>query len=262
MSPDHDAKDSRKPSDPSLQSLELLAQLARPVAHELNNILTSISMNVSLALMELSPQDPLHESLEEVNVATGRATETIEKLRSFSRAQRICRPVEIVLDEKLEDLRAKMNEVVGEGLGLTLKLAAGKTGLVCADPWHLEQIVVNLLRNARDAMPDEDGGELVLETASVKIDSPACKELHGLAPGPHVMLAVRDTGEGIERSVRERLFEPFFTTKARGKGLGLGLLTVYAAVIQHEGAIEIDSSPGQGTTVRIYLPRIVRETAD
>jgi two-component system cell cycle sensor histidine kinase/response regulator CckA len=247
-----------EPSSPSPQTLALLAQLARPVAHELNNILTSISMNVSLALMDLSPQDPLHESLEEINTATGRATETIAKLRSFSRAQRICRPVEIVLDEMLEDLRSRMDEVVGEGLDLTLKLAAGEAGLVRADPWHLEQIVVNLLRNARDAMPDERGGALVVETARLDLDPPSSEGLQGLAPGPHVTLAVRDTGEGIEPAVHARLFDPFFTTRVRGKGLGLGLLTVYAAVSQHEGAIRIDSNPGEGTTVMIYLPRIVR----
>ena len=234
------------------QKMESIGRLAGGVAHDFNNLLTVISGNVSLAIMELQPNEPLYESMSEVIKAVDSAANLTRQLLAFSRKQ-VIDPKVLNLNAVVEHLQKLLRRLLGEDIELRATLAES-LGQVRIDPGQVEQIIVNLAVNARDAMPD--GGKLTLETANITLDAAYCRKYGNIQPGEYVMLAVADSGSGISDDVRAHLFEPFFTTKEQGKGTGLGLAMVYGAVTQHKGTIDVYSEVGHGTTFKILLPRV------
>jgi CheY-like chemotaxis protein/two-component sensor histidine kinase len=232
--------------------MEAIGRLAGGIAHDFNNLLTVINTSSQLALLELRDWDPLREKFEAIQKAGDRAANLTRQLLAFSRRQVVEMKV-LDLNALIQDLEKMLLRVIGEDVELTLALGKDLSR-VKADPGQIEQSILNLVVNARDAMPS--GGKLTIETASRNVAQGGILPREGLPPGPQVMLAVRDTGIGIAPEVQERIFEPFFTTKEKGKGTGLGLSTVYGIVKQCNGYIEIDSKPGHGTTFRIYLPPV------
>ncbi len=238
------------------QKMESIGRLAGGVAHDFNNLLTGISGNVALAIMDLPADDPLYELLSDVSQAAESAAGLTRQLLAFSRKQLI-EPKVLDLNEVIERSLRMLHRLIGEDIDLVF-VPGQNVGFVKIDPGQAEQILINLAVNARDAMPD--GGHLTLETDNVLLDEEYCRQ-HGsnLVPGEYVMAAVSDDGVGMEPEIRSHLFEPFFTTKEKGKGTGLGLATIYGAIKQNNGNIEVYSEPGKGTTFKIYLPRVTAE---
>jgi two-component system cell cycle sensor histidine kinase/response regulator CckA len=239
------------------QRMEAVGQLAGGVAHDFNNLLTVINGYAHLSMAGLRSEDPLLANLEEIKKAGDRAAALTRQLLAFGRRQ-ILQSRLLDLNAVVVDLSKMMGRLIGEHIQLKLKLAEG-LGSVKADAGQIEQIILNLAVNARDAMPD--GGKLTIETAKIDLDEEYVRRRLDASPGRQVMLAVSDTGSGMSEKVRLRVFEPFFTTKEPGKGTGLGLSTVYGIVKQSGGSIEVFSELGVGTTFKIYLPR-VDEAAD
>ena len=235
--------------------MEAVGRLAGGVAHDFNNQLTGISGFVSLALMNLAPDDPLTEMLLQIKKAADSSAVLTRQLLAFSRKQLI-EPQIIDLNDTLASTHKMLARLIGENITLTT-VAGENLGAVNVDPGQFEQILVNLVINARDAM--SDGGELLIETANVELDESYCLAHPHAKPGPYVMLAVSDNGLGMDPEVQEHIFEPFFTTKAKGRGTGLGLATIYGTVKQAGGMIEVYSEEGQGTTFKIYLPRVAQQ---
>jgi two-component system, cell cycle sensor histidine kinase and response regulator CckA len=232
--------------------MEAIGRLAGGVAHDFNNLLTSIKANTDIALMDLPPDNSVVECLKEVEHAANSAASLTRQLLAFARRQVIeARPID--LNELVRNLRKMLVRVIGEDITLTT-VEGEALGTVRVDPGQIEQALVNLAVNARDAMPH--GGHLVIETANVELDADYLERHPGVAPGPYVRLAVSDTGQGMTAEVQGRLFEPFFTTKERGRGSGLGLATTYGAIKQLGGTIDVYSEVGRGSTFKIYLPRV------
>ncbi len=232
------------------QKMEAIGQLAGGVAHDFNNLLQIITGFLDLAVRSLPPAHPAQYELEEVARATSRATSLVRQLLTFSRRDTMrCEVVDV--DHLIGNLIKMMRRMIEESVELrTAK--RGDVPRVFADPGHLEQVVINLCVNARDAMPS--GGTLLIETALATLDKDAAAQIPGAAAGQYTVLSVSDTGTGMPPEVVEHIFEPFFTTKEVGKGTGLGLATVYGIVQQHGGFIEVSSDPGQGSVFRVYLP--------
>jgi PAS domain S-box-containing protein len=234
------------------QKMETIGRLAGGVAHDFNNLLMVIQGYSDLALRELGQGNPLRENIEEIRKATGRAAGLIQQLLAFSRCQILDMKV-LDLNAIVKDLEKMLRRVIKEDIDLVTTLGED-LGKVKTDPGQMEQVILNLVANARDAMPK--GGRLTLETANVRLEEGYTLLHAGLPPGAYVMLSVSDTGTGMTPEVKERIFDPFFTTKEVGKGTGLGLSTAYGIVKQSGGNVWVDSHPGKGTTVNVYLPRV------
>ncbi|MDQ3068857.1 MAG: response regulator [Acidobacteriota bacterium] len=232
------------------QKMEAVGQLAGGVAHDFNNLLTAILGYSNFVIDTLEPADERREDMEEVIKAGHRAAALTRQLLAFSRKQ-VLQPTSVDLNEMVNGMRQMLSRLIGEHVDLVATLAP-ELGSARADLGQLEQVLMNLALNARDAMPD--GGRLSIETADVELDSSFAQGVE-LQAGRYVMLAVSDSGVGMDGHTKQRLFEPFFTTKDPGKGTGLGLATVYGIVKQSGGYIWVSSEPGKGASFKVYLPR-------
>jgi CheY-like chemotaxis protein len=229
--------------------METVGQLAGGVAHDFNNLLTAISGYAELALSELPAGDGPRADLEEIVKAADRATVLTRQLLAFARKQ-VIEPRSLDLNGLIAGVEKLLRRLLGEGIELVARLAPDLSQ-VKADPGQIEQALVNMAVNARDAMPG--GGTLTIATQNITLGQEAAHE--GLAAGPYVTVTISDTGSGMSAETRQRVFEPFFTTKAPGRGTGLGLATCYGIVRQHGGQIWVASEPGQGSSFTIALPQ-------
>jgi len=232
------------------QKLDALGSLAGGVAHDFNNLLTAIVGYAGLLRLDFPPDDPRISDVEEIDKACSRAAGLTRQLLAFSRRQAF-EPKALRLDERVRDMEKMLQRLLGPGLRLVLATDQ-RLGAVWADPSQIEQVVLNLAVNSRDAMPS--GGTLTIETRNLHLDERYTVEQVDLPAGDYVLLAVSDTGTGMDRATLARVFEPFFTTKEKGKGTGLGLATVYGIVKQSRGHILVYSEPGVGTTFKCYFP--------
>jgi len=237
------------------QKMEAVGQLTAGIAHDFNNLLTAINGFAQLMQMQMAPADPLYEHAEKILSSGQSAASLVRQLMMFSREE-IAEHQVLDLNTAVTSMDDLLRRTIGEDIGLHAALTSDPWP-VRADPAQVEQVIMNLAVNARHAMPD--GGQLIVETANVVLDEDYAGSHLGVEPGEYVLLAVSDTGVGMSQEVQARIFEPFFTTKERGMGTGLGLATVYTIVEQSQGHIRVYSEEGQGTTFKIYLPR-VRDT--
>jgi PAS domain S-box-containing protein len=235
-----------------LQKMEAVGRLAGGIAHDFNNLLMVIRGRAELLLRGLPATDSARAAVAAIQQAAERATMLTRQLLTFGRRQILERKV-LEVNDVVGETATMLRRLITEQINLEVRLGEG-LGRVRGDPTQLQQVILNLALNASDAMPR--GGRLTIATADVDLGEAFTRAHEGVSPGRYVMLEVRDTGVGIDEAVRSRLFEPFFTTKPPGKGTGLGLATVYGIVKQHEGWISVDSTPGRGTTFKVYLPRV------
>jgi PAS domain S-box-containing protein len=234
------------------QKMEAVGRLAGGVAHDFNNLLTVISGRAHLLISRLKPGDPMHRDVDLIQKTSQRAVALTSQLLAFSRKQ-VVQPRVLELGPLVADLLPMLQRMIGEHMELTVEPVEG-TGRVKADPSQMQQVLMNLAVNARDAMPE--GGRIRVSIRDVIVDDAAALHQTNLSPGPYVALAVSDTGAGMTAETAAHIFEPFFTTKEQGKGTGLGLSTVYGIVEQSHGHVHVQSEIGRGTTFTIHLPRV------
>ena len=234
------------------QKVEAIGRLAGGIAHDFNNLLTIIKGYSQLSCIELKEGDTLRGNIDEIQKAAERAASLTRQLLAFSRRQVMEMKV-VDLNTLLRDLEKMLRRVIGEDIEMVIQ-TAGDLGGVRTDVGQIEQVIMNLSVNAKDAMPS--GGKLTIETANAELDESYARSHLDVKPGPYVMFSVSDTGMGMTPEVRDQIFEPFFTTKEKGKGTGLGLSTAYGIVKQSKGHIWVYSVQGRGTTFKIYLPRV------
>ncbi len=233
-----------------VQKMESIGRLAGGVAHDFNNVLSVIIGYSDLLLAEISPNDPTCEKIKRIHEAGSKAASLTRQLLAFSRNQVLEKKV-ISINTIIRDFLRILGKIVGEDIVITTYLSQ-ESCTVEADPGQIEQVILNLIVNAKDAMPG--GGEIIIETAEIQLDKHYVDKHTEVKPGRYVLMAISDTGEGMDKEVLSRIFDPFFTTKERGKGTGLGLATVYGIVKQHDGYIYAYSEQNGGTTFKIYLP--------
>jgi two-component system cell cycle sensor histidine kinase/response regulator CckA len=239
------------------QKMEAVGRLAGGVAHDFNNLLTIITGNADLILGELGPADPRRDDLDQIRQAALAAAGLTRQLLAFSR-QQVIEPRLVAIEEVVENTQKMLKRLIGADINLATQLSQQQS-IVKIDPGQLEQVIMNLAVNARDAMPT--GGKLTIETSAVELDDNFVRSHWPATPGRYAMLTISDTGVGMDPETKASIFEPFFSTKEVGKGTGLGLATVYGIVKQNGGFIWVNSEPAQGTTFKIYIP-LCNEEAD
>ena len=239
------------------QKFETIGQLAGGIAHDFNNVLGAVLGWAEIGYEQSREHPLIAEYFAHIRQQTDRAAALTRELLAFARSQPL-QPRPLLLNSIIEHLMSFLDKVIGKDI--EIKVVAGNLQPVKADPAQIEQVLMNLCLNARDAMPD--GGVLKIETEMIVLDDSFCHFYPGVLPGTYVVLAISDTGCGMSVEVRERIFEPFFTTKPRGKGSGMGLATVYGIIRQHEGFIHVYSEPAQGTLFHIYLPVMENSVAE
>ena len=237
------------------QKMEAVGRLAGGIAHDFNNLLTVIMGYGHVLATELGREHPLYTKIEETQKAGERAAMLVRQLLAFSRKQPL-EPKHVSLNNVVSNLEGMLQRLIGSDIRLVIRLDPGNSQ-VLADQAQLEQVLMNLVVNARDAMPN--GGTLIIETAQVELAKTPLYHVDPLPPGPYVKFSVGDTGSGMDRDTQAHIFEPFFTTKEEGKGSGLGLSTVFGIVTQSGGAIDVSSRVGQGTRFDIFFPRVAPE---
>ncbi|HYW06931.1 MAG TPA: PAS domain S-box protein [Longimicrobium sp.] len=254
-----EAADALRESEAQLRQahkMEAVGRLAGGIAHDFNNLLTAILGNAELLLADVEPGSPIRADLEEITAAGQRAAALTRQLLAFSR-QQVLHPRVLDANSVFAEMERMLRRVIGEHIDFAVDLAPD-LGLVRADPGQLEQVLLNLVVNARDAMPD--GGTLRVRSRNVMVDLHSTHPLPAdINPGPYAVFSVADTGSGMDDETQQRIFEPFFTTKEQGKGTGLGLATVYGIVNQSGGYIGVSSAPGAGTTFEVYLPVVAAD---
>jgi nitrogen-specific signal transduction histidine kinase/CheY-like chemotaxis protein len=234
------------------QKMEAIGQLTGGIAHDFNNILASILANSHFLIEDLADHDPRRADAQEIKIAAERAAALTRQLLAFSRRQ-VLEPTTVDLNSTVNGLEKMLRRLIGEDIEFSV-IPGADLGSVRVDVGQLEQVIMNLVVNARDAMPL--GGGLLIETSNVELGDEYAASHVSAVPGSYVMLAVSDTGCGMNAETQRRIFEPFFTTKELGKGTGLGLSTCYGIVKQSGGYIWVYSEPGRGTTFKIYFPRV------
>ena len=249
-------KDALEVQLQAAQQMESLGRLAGGVAHDFNNMLASILGNTEFAMSRVDPALPLYEDLQEIQTAAMRSAELTKQLLSFARHQTVV-PVVLDLNERLPELIPMLRRLVGEDMRLTWR-PGSNLWPVRVDPSQMDQIAINLCLNARDAI--DIVGTIEVESANAEIDAEFCSRHVDAVPGGYVRISVRDSGCGMDHEVMSQVFEPFFTTKGQGKGIGLGLATVYGSLRQNGGFITVSSKPGRGSVFEAYLPRYHGET--
>jgi two-component system cell cycle sensor histidine kinase/response regulator CckA len=238
------------------QKMDAVGRLAGGIAHDFNNLLTVIRLNTEIIMDGFDPTDPRSEDVKQIRSAAERASGLTRQLLAFSRKQ-ILQPRVLDMNSVVGNVEPMLRRLIGEDI--TISTTSSARGYIVADPGQLEQVLMNLVVNARDAMPQ--GGQITIETRSVELDEHYTSEHAPVIAGRYVMLAVGDNGIGMSRDTREHAFDPFFTTKEAGKGTGLGLATVYGIVKQSGGYVWIYSEPELGTTLKLYFPEVSSSAA-